>query len=85
MKHAGPCALDRIEFLLNELRKRAALKERSRGTFYRGTRAFLHFHEHGPELFADVRLGPEFERLPATSKADWKALLQVVDEALSQR
>ncbi len=59
MRHATPAALDRLEPLLNELRTLSALKERSRGTFYRGSRAFLHFHEHGGALFADLRLADE--------------------------
>ena len=84
MKHAGPEALDRIEPLLRELRTRAGLKEKSRGAFYRGSRAFLHFHEHGDEFYADVRLRDHFERLPATAAADRKALLARVDTALTK-
>jgi hypothetical protein len=79
MKHAGTEALDRLEPLLERLRQRQALKERSRGTFYRGGRAFLHFHEHGTELFADVRTVADFERFPATTAADHKALLARID------
>ena len=60
MKHAGPAALDRIESLLKEIRKREGLKEKTRGNFYRGSRAFLHFHEHGEvEFYADIRLASE--------------------------
>jgi hypothetical protein len=82
MKHAGPAALDRIEPLLVRLRALPALKEKSRGTFYRGARAFLHFHEHGEEMFADVRLGAEFERFPATSAKHQAALVKMVKSAL---
>jgi hypothetical protein len=82
MKHAGPEALDRAEPLLAELRKIGALKERSRGVFYRSGRAFLHFHEHGPELFADMRLGEDFERFPATSPAHWARLVKTLTQAL---
>lgn len=45
------------------------LVERSRGVFYRRSRAFLHFHEDPTGLFADVRIGEEFERLPVNSRA----------------
>jgi hypothetical protein len=79
MKHAGQDALDRLEPLLKQLRRREALKEKSRGTFYRGGRAFLHFHEHGPEVFADMRVGDDFQRLPATRAVERKALLARVD------
>lgn len=82
MKHAGPEALDRLEPLLAELRKLTALKERSRGVFYRSGRAFLHFHEHGTEFYADVRLAADFERLPATSTKDRTALMKSIRHAL---
>jgi hypothetical protein len=45
------------------------LKEKSRGTFYRQGRAFIHFHEDGHAFYADVRLEDEFERLNVTSAA----------------
>jgi len=82
MKHAGQEALDRLEPLLKELRKRVALKEKSRGTFYRGSRAFLHFHEHGAAFYADLRAGDDFERFAATTVADRKSLLRHIDAAL---
>ena len=81
MKHAGSAALDRLEPVLAELRKRA-LKEKSRGTFYRGSRAFLHFHEDGDDFFADIRLKDDFDRYPATTKAEQAALLKKVDAVL---
>jgi hypothetical protein len=82
MKHAGPDALDRLEPLLALLRARAGMKEKSRGIFYRGSKAFLHFHEHGPEFFADIKTGGDFERFPATRPADRAALLKRVDALL---
>ena len=84
MKHAGARALDRLEPFLGELRKRAGLKEKSRGAFYRGGRGFLHFHEHGTnELWADIRIdGDDFERFPATLLAQRKILLRMIDAAL---
>jgi hypothetical protein len=83
MKHAGPDALDRLEPLLRELRKIAALKERSRGVFYRSGRAFLHFHEHGAELFADVRVGSDFERFAATTAEHRDALVKTLKHILA--
>ncbi|MBI3677147.1 MAG: hypothetical protein HY243_11100 [Proteobacteria bacterium] len=82
MKHAGSAALDRLEPLLEKLRAHAALKEKSRGAFYRGGKAFLHFHEHGEEFFADVRLRDDFERFCATSAADRSTLLKKIAAAL---
>lgn len=82
MKHAGKDALDRLEPLLAELRERA-LKETSRGVFYRRGRAFLHFHEHGGELFADLRRDEDFERFPVTAAAEREALLARIDVLLA--
>jgi hypothetical protein len=79
MKHAGPDALDSLEPLLAQLRGRAALKERTRGVFYRAGRAFLHFHEHGENFYGDLRTGEDFERFPATTAAERRVLLKNVD------
>ena len=84
MRHARPEDLDRLESLLASLRKIPGMKEKSRGTFYRGSRAFLHFHEDKGAFYADVRLGDDFERFPATSAAERKALLGKVKAALSE-
>ena len=84
MKHAGPAALDRADLLLREIRKREGLKEKTRGNFYRSSRAFLHFHEHGDdELYADIRLHDDFVRLPATTPAERTKLLRLMDKALN--
>jgi hypothetical protein len=84
VKHIGPEGLDKLEVLLEALRKRAGLKEKKRGVFYRKSRAFLHFHEDPAGLFADVRLaGPDFDRLPVNSRAEWKSLLAKIDAVLS--
>ncbi|HEY4115287.1 MAG TPA: hypothetical protein VGM17_14625 [Rhizomicrobium sp.] len=64
--------------------KDPGLKEKSRGTFYCDSRAFLHFHEHGAEFFADVRLNDDFERFPAATAADRSALLARIDAALKK-
>ena len=37
--------------------------------FYRRSAAFLHFHEDPAGFFADVRIGPGWLRLPATTAA----------------
>jgi len=83
MKHAGSAALDRLEVLLRQLRQLDGLKEKARGTFYRRGRAFIHFHEHGEDLFADARFKDEFERLRVSSPAERKALLVRVRASLS--
>ena len=78
MKHAGSEALDRLESLLAVLRDMPGLREKSRGTFYRGSRAFLHFHEDPTGLFADIRVDVEFERVRVTTANEQERLLQRV-------
>lgn len=84
MKHAGESALDRLEPLLTSLRAIPALREKARGTFYRGSRAFVHFHEDVTGLFADVRFGEEFERVDVTSAAKQQRLVRRIVVALSR-
>ena len=79
MRHARPQDLDRLEDLLVQLRALPGLTEKSRGTFYRKSRAFLHFHEDPAGLFADLREagGNEFERLDVTEEAGRARLLEL--------
>jgi hypothetical protein len=60
-----------------------ALREKSRGTFYRGARAFVHFHEDTAGLFADVRFGDEFERIDVTTAAKQRGLARRIRAALA--
>ncbi len=84
MKHAGPDALDRIEPVLARLRKLDGVREKSRGTFYRGSSAFLHFHEDPAGMFADLKVGGEFVRLRVNSAAEIEALMRKAAAALKR-
>ena len=75
MKHAGTDAIDALEDLLAEIRKFPDLREKKRGTFYRKSTAFLHFHEDPAGLFADLRDGKGWERLRVSTKAERKTML----------
>ncbi len=76
MRHATAQALDQLEPLLAELRRIEGLKEKSRGVFYRGSKAFLHFHEDPAGLFADIRgADGAIERLPANTREERAAVL----------
>jgi hypothetical protein len=82
VRHATQEDLDRLETLLAELRTFPELRERKRGSFSRGARAFLHFHEDTDELYADVRLDSTFQRMKVTTGAEQAAFLSQVNEAL---
>lgn len=76
MKHAGPETIERLTPMLSRLRAIGALNEKKPGIFYWKSRAFLHFHEHGDSVYADVRFdGSEFERLPCSTTTDQAALI----------
>ena len=75
MKHAGTAALGSIAGFLSEVGSRTELTERKPGIFYRKSNAFLHFHEDPAGLFADLKNGRKFERLPVNSPEEREALL----------
>ncbi len=82
MRHATAADLDRLEPLLTELRDLPELRERKRGYFSRGARAFLHFHEDDGDFYADVRLGADFERLRVSGRDEQAEFLSRVRQAL---
>jgi hypothetical protein len=82
VRHATQEDLDRVEALLVELRKLPQLRERKRGYFSRGSRAFLHFHEDSGGLYVDARLDAEFERFSVTTRSEQAGFLSRVKEAL---
>jgi len=82
MRHATPAALDQIDGLLATLRALPGLTEKKRGTFYRGSKAFLHFHEDAAGVFADVRVTDVFDRYRVSTKAEQAALVRRVRAAL---
>ena len=82
MRHATQEDLDHVEELLGELRQFPQLRERKRGYFSRGSRAFLHFHEDAGDLYADVRLDSQFQRMRVTSRSEQAEFLAQVRAAL---
>lgn len=85
MKHASQTALDALEPLLAELRGLPGLVEKSRGVFYRKSKAFLHFHEDPQGLFADLRDagGRDFDRIDVTHEPGRRALMAAVAARLA--
>jgi hypothetical protein len=83
VRHITPDRLPELEPLLVEIRRVEGLVERKPGTFYRRSRAFLHFHEDGDEIYADVRLtGEDFERVRATTAGERRALVARIRTSL---
>jgi hypothetical protein len=83
MKHAGPAALDALEPVLAQLRALDGLKEKSRGTFYRGSSAFLHFHEDPAGPFADLKKEGDFVRMRVRTGAEIATLIREAKRALT--
>jgi hypothetical protein len=82
MKHAGPEALDKLEPILEEIR-RLGLKEKKRGSFHCRSSGFLHFHEDPAGFFADLKVGDDYVRLPINSKTQTQTFLRRVAAALN--
>jgi hypothetical protein len=82
VRHATDADLDRAEALLAELRHFPELRERKRGSFSRGSKAFLHFHEDAGDLYVDVRLDKTFQRMRVSSRAEQAEFVAAVRTAL---
>jgi len=84
MRHAREEDLDRLEPLLAQLRALPGLTEKKRGTFYRKSRAFLHFHEDPKGLFADIRdaADADFDRIDVTEESGRARLLALARQRL---
>ena len=68
-----------------ELRRFSQLRERKRGYFTRGSRAFLHFHEDAGDFYVDVRLDKDFERMRVTSAKEQADFLSRVRGVLADK
>ena len=76
MKHASNQSLSPIKSLLNTIRKFKELKEKKLGIFYKGSIAFLHFHEDPKGLFADLKIANKWKRFRVNTQAEQKILLK---------
>jgi hypothetical protein len=82
MKHAGHETLDVLDELLKKLRTLPQLTEKKRGTFYKKSVAFLHFHEDPAGIFADIKFDGEFKRFQANTAKQQDTILAFVKKAL---
>jgi len=84
VKHASAHALEKLAPLIERLRALPGLVERTPGSFYHRSGAFLHFHEDPAGLFADAKLDFKlFERHRVSTRAEQSALLKAVAIALA--
>ena len=81
MRHARPDDLEPLADLLASIRELDGLTERSPGTFYRKSNAFLHFHADPAGLFADLKLDGEFQRFRVSTKKEQGQLLTKARQA----
>jgi len=83
VRHAGPETFEELRELLGELRSVPGLVERKTGTFYRRSKAFLHFHEDPEGPYADLRAehDGDFVRYRVRTAAERRRLLRNVRTA----
>ena len=81
VRHARAEDLTALAPLLDRLRAVPVLTEKKPGTFYRGSRAFLHFHVDPAGLFADVPPATEWQRLQVVTHDQQRLLLDLVTTA----
>jgi hypothetical protein len=84
MRHAGPQTLEELAALLTKIRRRQELTERKPGTFYKKSKAFIHFHEDPAGIFADLKRGDEWERLRVSTRSEQKVFLDHLASALKE-
>jgi hypothetical protein len=85
MKHAGPETLGRIDAMLRELRARDDLVEKTPGSFYFRSSAFLHFHEDPAGIFADLKEDfRAWSRYRVSTRYEQRKLLSRVASCLKQ-
>jgi hypothetical protein len=83
VKHAGPRTLAELEPLLRAVRAHASLVERTPGSFYRKSSAYLHFHEDPSGTYADIKLeATGFARVRATTPHEQAHLLSLIARSL---
>jgi hypothetical protein len=83
MRHATGAALDRLDELLQHVRRRhPQLKERKRGAFYRAGQGWLHFHEDAAGLFADLKVNGTWSRHPVNTATEYETILDHLAKTL---
>ena len=82
MRHANAEDVERLAHIIAPVRALGALREPRPGTFYRGSVAFLHFHEDSGVFYADLKQDGDWQRYPLQTKSDTAKLLRALKAAL---
>lgn len=82
MRHARDEDLDAVGALLERVRGLPGLTERTRGTFYRKSEGFLHFHADPAGMFADLKVDGAFRRYRVSTAREQRALLSAAKAEL---
>jgi hypothetical protein len=82
VRHATSEDLDRLDSLLERLRRFDTITERRRGAFMRSGRAFLHFHADEDDLYVDCRLTSDFERFRVSTRRERDTFVALVKSTL---
>ncbi len=85
MKHAGEAALNQLDAMLTDLRQCIGLTEKKRGVFYQKSSAFLHFHEEGDTLYADLKVKGEWQRFRVNTQVERSTFVAAVRQALQPK
>jgi hypothetical protein len=71
--------------MLRKVRAHGSLVERTPGSFYRKSKAYLHFHEDPSGIYADVKLDlAAFTRVRASTPQERAHLLFLISESLKR-
>jgi hypothetical protein len=84
MKHAGAETLKQIAPLLDRIRQVRKIAEKKPGIFYKGAKAFVHFHEDPQGIFADLWVSPDWQRFPVNLPAEQDLFLEAILSALTE-
>jgi hypothetical protein len=82
MRHANAEDVTKLAHVILPLRALGGLREPRPGTFYRGSVAFLHFHEDSGNFYADLKQDGDWQRYPLRTRGDSAKLLRAVKAAL---
>lgn len=82
MKHASPDTIQSISKYLNNIRNIQTLKEKKEGIFYKGTLAFIHFHEDNNKIFADLKINKEWQRFSVNNDNEWNDFFYKIKECV---